>query len=338
MIIQVNSLPVLEVIKDFSRQFNTEYTVDVCEYTVDIPNEIGSGTIKAYHLDNGMGMLEYNCIFYIDIEIKFIVNDVHPLKFIFITKGNLEHLFENKNEKHLIEQYQSAIVASSEKFGHILKFKANTSVSKFSVEINRDIFNLNIAFNSPKVHNELYKLFSDVDAKDSFYYKGDYSLTIADVLNNLKTYNDFEGDRLVYKIYMESIAYQTLVFHLSQYLDDQNGKKTQQILRKKEFEQLKEGVEYIITNLDNYGGIDELSKATGLNPIKLQKGFKHLFNATINQYVQERRLEKARELLLHSDLSINEIVSSIGLKSASYFSRIFREKYGVMPSQFNKSV
>lgn len=242
MIIQVNSLPVLEVIKDFAKEFNTEYTVDICEFTVQIPSDIGSGTIKAYHLDNGMGILEYNCTFYIDVEIKFIVNDVHPLKFVFVTKGNLEHQFENNDEEHFIEEYQSAIIASSDKFGHILKFKMNTSVSKFSVEINREIFDLEKAFDNPKVNNKLYTLFSDVDAIDSFYYKGDYSLSIADIFSNLKTYADFEGDRLVYKIYMESIAYQTLVFHLSQYLDDQNGNNTQQILRKKNLNNSKKGL------------------------------------------------------------------------------------------------
>lgn len=337
--IKVNSLPVLDVIKDLAAAFETDYTSDICEYEVNIPAKFGNGSIKAYQLNNGLGILHYNCTFYIDLEIRFIVNDVHPLKFIYIISGNLEHRFENENKIHSIEEYQSAIIANCNSFGHILKFKANTLVAKFSVEVNRSKFDLGNAYNSKKVSPTLYRLFSDFKAKETFYHQGNYSLHIADIFNSLKSSHDnFEGDKLVYKIFMESIAYQTLVIHLAQYLDDLKSNKSQNILRRKEFELLKKAVNYINENLESYSGIEELTKYTGLNAIKLQKGFKYLYQNTVNQYVQEKRLEMARELLQKSDKSINEIVSIIGLKSASYFSRIFKEKYGVQPSLFNRNI
>ncbi len=337
-IYNVNSLPVLEVIKDLAKAFDTDFIVDVCEYSLKIPVSLGTGEIRAYHLDNGLGMLTYDCTFYKDTEIHFIVNDVHPLKFIYIIKGNLDHKFENEKSIHSIEEYQSAIIASSNNNGHILYFKANTSVAKYCVEIDRKAFDLNQAFHNKNVDLKLYSLFKDIEAKEAFYYKGDYSLAIADIFSDIKKNDDlFEGDKLVYKFYMESIAYQTLVMHLSQYLDDQHGNSKQKILRKREFEQLNEVVTYINSNLEAYCGIDELTKISGLNALKLQKGFKYLYNTTINQYVQEMRLEKAKDLLIISDKSIHEIVILIGFKSASYFSRIFKEKYGVQPSLFNKN-
>jgi len=336
--IQVNSLPVLDVIRDLAKAFQTDYNIDTCEYTVHIPESLGTGWIKAYHLDNGLGLLEYNCTFYEDLEIQFVVNSAHPLKFIYVTKGNLEHRFENEDTVHSLEEYQSAIVASSYSYGHILNFHTNTSVAKFSVEINREKFNLSNAYKNKDVDADLFNLFQDLDAKETFYYRGDYSLAIADIFSNFKNYDDqFEGDKLVYKFYLESVAYQTLVMHLTQYLDDQNGNTSQSILRKREFEQIKKAVDYINENLETYKGLDELTRETGLNAIKLQKGFKYLFNNTVNQYVQERRLEKARELLIDSDNSISQIVSAIGLSSASYFSRVFKDKYGIQPSMFNRN-
>ncbi|WP_432411290.1 helix-turn-helix domain-containing protein [Rasiella sp. SM2506] len=337
-IFKVNSLPVLEVIKDLAKAFNTNYKMDVCEYSLKIPEMLGTGEIRAYHLENGLGIITYDCTFYNDLEIHFIVNDVHPLKFIYILKGNLDHTFENEKSIHSIEEYQSAMIASSNTNGHILYFKANTSVAKYCVEIDRKAFNLDPAFQNKDVDLQLYTLFKDIKADEAFYYKGDYSLTIADIFSDIKKNDDlFDGDKLVYKFYMESIAYQTLVMHLSQFLDDQRGNNKQKILRKREFEQFKKVVDYITTNLENYCGIDELTKVSGLNALKLQKGFKYLYNTTINQFVQEKRLEKAKDLLTTSDKSINEIVVLIGFKSASYFSRIFKEKYGVQPSLFKKN-
>lgn len=337
-IIQVNSLPVLEVIQDLAKAFNTDFIMDTCIYKLKIPDQIGTGWIQGYHLDNGLGLLEYNCTFFQDIEIQFVVSSVHPLKFLYVTKGNLEHRFENEDTIHSLEEYQSSIVASCDNYGHILNFSANTSVAKFSVEINREKFNISNAYKTEDVATDLFELFEDYKAKNTFYYRGDYSLSIADIFSNLKLYDDqFEGDKLVYKFYLESMAYQTLVMHLTQYLDDQNDNNSQHIVRKKEFDQIKSAVEYIKSNLEFYSGLDELTTHTGLNTIKLQKGFKYLFDNTVNQYVQEQRLEKARELLIESDKSISEIVSAIGLKSASYFSRIFKDKYGVQPSLFSKN-
>jgi len=335
-VLQVNSLPVFDVIKDLAKAFNTDPQVDIFEYTVTIPKNKGSGFIKGYNLHKGLGIIEYDCTFYEDLEIHFIVNNVHPLKFLYVFKGNLEHRFENLDTVHSLEEYQSAIVASDSTNGHILNFHANTSVAKFSVEIDRKIFNLNMDFKDKQVDSVLFKLFRDMEAKAAFYYKGDYSLNIADIFHDLKTYADFDGDKFVYMLYLRSIAYQSMVLHLQQYLDDKHEKKSPQILRKREFEQIKKGIAYINNNLETYDGLGELNKQTGLNATKLQSGFKHLYNCTVNQYIQEKRLEKARNLLINSDMTISEIVSAIGLKSASYFSRIFKNKYGVQPSMFNK--
>lgn len=337
--IQVNSLPVLEVIKDLAKAFDTDYKTDACEFTLIIPENWGKGFIKAYQLDNGLGFIEYDCTFFEDLEMQFIVNNTHPLKFIYVINGALDHRFENESTHHSLQEYQSAIIASSNSYGHILNFTANTSLAKFSVEIDRKKFHLNDSYNTKDTDEDLFQLLKDFEAEHTFYYKGDYSLNIADVFTNLKAYDEnFEGDKIVYKLYMESIAYQILVLHLTQYLDDQNGNTSQQILRKKEFYQIKNAVEYINEHLENYEGIDELKKVTGLNAIKLQKGFKYLYQCTVNQYVQDCRLEKARDLLVNTDKSINEIVAAIGLSSASYFSRIFKDKYGVQPSLFNKKM
>jgi len=337
--IKVNSLPVLEVIKDLATAFDTNYTSNICEYEVRIPSKLGIGNIKAYELDNGLGILHYNCAFHDDMEIKFIVNEVHPLKFIYVTTGNLQHRFENEDKIHSIEEYQSAILANCNNYGHILNFKANTLVAQISVEINRAAFNLSSAYKSEDVDTTLYNLFTDKEATEIFYYQGDYSLNIADIFNTLKSNDDnFSGDRLVQNIFMQSIAYRILFFQLKQYLDESKNTKSQNVLRRKEFEQVKKAVIYINENLESYSGLEELTRHTGLNPIKLQKGFKYLYHFTVNQYVQERRLEMARNLLLKSDKSINEIVTIIGLKSSSYFSRIFKDKYGVQPSLFNKNI
>ncbi|NND88827.1 MAG: helix-turn-helix transcriptional regulator, partial [Flavobacteriaceae bacterium] len=70
------------------------------------------------------------------------------------------------------------------------------------------------------------------------------------------------------------------------------------------------------------------------NVNKLQEGFKYVYNLTVNKYMQHVKLEAAKEMLLLSEKNISEIVTSIGLNNRSYFSKIFKEKYGVSPKYF----
>ena len=53
--------------------------------------------------------------------------------------------------------------------------------------------------------------------------------------------------------------------------------------------------------------------------------------------MQHIKLEAAKIMLMESEKNISEIVTAIGLNNRSYFSKIFKEKYGVSPKFFLKS-
>ncbi|MFT6050047.1 MAG: hypothetical protein ACI9KI_001786, partial [Patiriisocius sp.] len=42
------------------------------------------------------------------MEFKFVVDEIHPLKFLYCLKGKLEHFFQNGETINTIEQYQIA--------------------------------------------------------------------------------------------------------------------------------------------------------------------------------------------------------------------------------------
>lgn len=330
-IIQVASLPLSAVIEELANQFNTKPHEEAGEHILTLPKHVGSGKITGINFDGGLGIIQYDCTFKEDTEIQFIVNKVHPLKFIYIIQGKLFHRFENEEETHVVNQFQNAIVASSDKHGHILNFKKDIHTSIFSLEINREAFKEKSSYQHDGMNARLKNLFQDIDAEYSFYYEGEYSLKMADIFKKIE---DFEGSDFLHMIFMESIAYQTLVHQISQYLDDQRGEKNRTVLRRTEVEQIMEAANYINNNLATYSSMPILTKLTGLNASKLQEGFKHLHDKTVNQFVYEARLDLAKDLLLNTDYSISEIVYKIGLSSKSYFSKIFKDEYGVQPSTF----
>ena len=64
--------------------------------------------------------------------------------------------------------------------------------------------------------------------------------------------------------------------------------------------------------------------------LKIQTG------STYTEYLHTLRLRKAEELLLHTDLSIDDIAKEIGYKNKGYFYKIFAERNQLTPAQFRK--
>lgn len=331
--IEVNSLPLKDVIRDIAKLFNISYSENCGEYLLQLPPSVGEGSIRGINFEAGLGLIQYNCLFNEDMEIHFVVNNIHPLKFLYTVDGLLLHRFENEDELHKIEQYQSAIVASSKQNGHVLSFKANQKVTVNSLEIDRNKFQSKMECDINSLDDELEALFKDIKANGAFYYNGNYSLEIANILKDMLA---FTAENFTRKLFLEGMAYQILTEQILQYQDDQMDENSRMLLRSSELKQIKHISNLIETNISDVPTVESLAKEAGLNVNKLQSGFKKLYGSTVNNFVQMKRLDAAYSLLIKTDLSISEIVNAIGLSSKSYFSKIFREKHGISPSDFRK--
>ncbi|MFS0778099.1 helix-turn-helix domain-containing protein [Neobacillus sp. 3P2-tot-E-2] len=78
----------------------------------------------------------------------------------------------------------------------------------------------------------------------------------------------------------------------------------------------------------------ELAEQLNQSHYGLSKTIKKATSRTFKELLQERRLDKAKELLQGSDLPITIIVEQVGYDNISYFYRIFKEKYGRTPKEF----
>lgn len=329
-----HSIPLKEIITDNANQLGGFVVTNCDTYSIEIPQSFGSGYIRGINFQGGLGLLIYNCTFNTDLEIQFILDTVHPLKFLFCEKGTLTHKFENEEEYHKIEELQNIIVASSYGNGHILNFKANINTKLNSLEVNRKQFGSLMNCELSTLNKSMQDVFRDTGAKKMFYYHGNYSLKLADLF--LEIDNTGKKD-FIERIFMEGVAFRMLLLQILQYTDDLKDPENKTILRKFELELVKKASEIIQNEISEYKGVAHLSLLVGLNTNKLQNGFKILFDKTINCYVQDRRLDIAINLLKSSEYTISEIVYMIGLSSKSYFSKIFKDKYGISPSYSRKT-
>ncbi len=332
--LHIKSLPLKEVIYGLAQEFNTSVRENCEEYSLNIPVKFGKGKITGINFQQGMGLLLYDCTFNEDLEIKFVVDKIHPLKFLFCEEGDLGHRFENDKEFHTIDKYQNAIIASCEEHAHIIQFSANKRTCINSLEINREKFQPSMDCELKSLSKGLEALFRDVAAKNVYYKNGNYCLNLADLLKEI---DDYPNPNFVRNLFLHSLAFKILTLQILQYQDDKSKPANQSILRKFEVNSIREAATIINNNILDFISVQELAETVGLNTNKLQDGFKNLYNSTVNGYVQNSRLDLAKNLLIDSEITISEIVYMIGLSSKSYFSKIFKDKYQLSPSTIRKN-
>ncbi len=68
-----------------------------------------------------------------------------------------------------------------------------------------------------------------------------------------------------------------------------------------------------------------------------KREFKKHFDDTPASYIRNKRMKKAADLLVHSSLSVSEISFQVGFEDSSYFSRLFYQKFNILPSDYRKS-
>ena len=91
----------------------------------------------------------------------------------------------------------------------------------------------------------------------------------------------------------------------------------------------------VIANITNSNfGVAEISEALNMSQSSLYRKIKQESNLSVSEYIREIRLNEAIKLMKSKKLSLDEIAFKVGFNSYSYFSRSFKQKYGIGPREF----
>lgn len=87
----------------------------------------------------------------------------------------------------------------------------------------------------------------------------------------------------------------------------------------------------IVRKLNNPISLSELSREINTNECTLKKEFKNIFGTTVFGYIRDIKMDKAKNILLNQNISINEVSDIIGYKNPQHFSTAFKRKFGISP-------
>ncbi|WP_096187205.1 helix-turn-helix transcriptional regulator [Evansella halocellulosilytica] len=101
--------------------------------------------------------------------------------------------------------------------------------------------------------------------------------------------------------------------------------------------EIEKAIEYIHQNIYEPLSLDELASYVAYSPYHFSRIFKKKIGISPLYYVSSVRLQKAKDLLLSTNLSIRDIGMEIGQQSLGTFTTRFTERVGMTPAQFRNS-
>lgn len=310
-------------IPDFIEKLESKSNINKNKDISLISNELGGFAFRQETIRKGLEIVEGNYKTNKDLILDCVENT--PLLELHFNLSQAYILYKNsfiKSEK----------VASMS--GNMIYIEPNNSKSELIFSKDKNYLTFDVHFPITLLSN-----YFGIDQKlDAFLNQIQQNKSVGLTENNIRVsprvlaiikdikHCIYKG--LTRKIYIESKVQELISLCFENIANDKNNFKFSDY----DISCIHNAGKIIRDNINNPLTIENLSKKVGLNQTKLKNGFKHIFNSTVFNYMQEIRMNKAKQLILDTDFSIEEISEFCGYSSISNFSIAFKNYFGYAPS------
>lgn len=84
---------------------------------------------------------------------------------------------------------------------------------------------------------------------------------------------------------------------------------------------------------DSEFGVEDIGKGIGLSRVQLYRKVKAMTGSSVVDLLRKARLAKAKRLLESRSMSVSEVAYEVGFSAPSYFTKCFKEEYGMLPGE-----
>jgi len=242
-------------------------------------------------------------------------------------------LYLGKNKVIDIENVELQPEDQLEELYHYYSEKEKLLINKLKVANKKDVINV------------INQLFEDIESGGNLSYTyvrqalmRIISLMIELIIESGKNVKDIFGEK--YDLYKEFSHKETIAdikswlievsMRIIDAIDDINISKKQKHIQKIK--------DYIQENSSSDISLNDIAEHIGLNPAYLSKMFKESFGQNFIDYLNKVRINKAKQLLESTQLSIKDIGFKVGFNTIQNFMRAFKKYEGITPGQYRQSM
>lgn len=97
---------------------------------------------------------------------------------------------------------------------------------------------------------------------------------------------------------------------------------------------LRRALDYIYDNLNERIKISEITDCVGISESQLRRDFQTYLSVTPAEFINEKKIEFARNKLVYTDISYVDLANDLGFASHSHFIKIFKQYTGMTPAEY----
>ena len=142
--------------------------------------------------------------------------------------------------------------------------------------------------------------------------------------------------RMTNEFAMPERPYLSLTGNLYRLLSLLAGASEQRRISKRGLSTIEAGIRYLQTDEKQALSLDEVAAMCFVTPAYFRRLFQKYAGVSPSEYRTARRIERAKELLRNSAMSVSAISETLGFESPSYFCRVFKQRTGVSPLAYQK--
>lgn len=249
-------------------------------------------------------------------------------EFAYVMSGHLQLIYDDEKTYTLnpgdimcINPYQ------------VHEFKSDDNVRLLFLQINPDYFRPiypqihNLEFNIPYAASPLHDNTKSLDYNESYSKAFSYIFELAKVFMEQKPGYELKSAGLLNMFFYEILQ---LVPH--SYVS-----REETVFAHNKATRIRRIADYIERHLDEKILLSDLAEHEQLTLTYLSHFFKDNFHMSFQEYLSRLRCEKARGLLLTTDLSLLDISISCGFSDPKYFKAGFIKQYGYAPKDYRKA-
>lgn len=293
---------------------------------------IGEGTVTSYDISSELACLAYDVTFFEEVRFEKDEAEMNPLYFLYCLEGYCYHKFSNDEDVNKLSRLQNVIVSSGKKTKNIIVFPSHVNIKMTVIFILKENLKKNNVKTRPLLTPALKHAVDLVDTEEKYTFFGNINIKasrFAEILINNKR-KDAIG-----RLTSETAILNLLKAQIETFAKQTTSESEKLPLAGKEMDTIMSMVSYISSHLSEKITIKKLCKYTGLPPQKIQLGIQFLYSESLNSFVRTIRLEHAKDLLSTTDMNISEVLYEVGISSRGYFSKIFKNRFGVLPNEFS---
>lgn len=294
-------------------------------------------TISEFHQLRGLPKPEHPLISIVDFATLKRPTDIDEVSWIFnfyqiSVKRGIDGKFKYGQQEYDFDEGVMFFIAPNQVFKIQVDSQSTIKRSGWMLLIHPDFF-----WNTPLAKTIKRYEFFDYSVNEALFLSEKEEKTLNGIIENI---------RQEYHSNIDKFSKQITISHIEALLNySERFYNRQFIIREKANHQILERLEKLLADYFNSDDlvskglptVQYIAEALNVSPKYLSGLLKVLSGQSTQQHIHEKLVEKAKEKLSTTNLSVSEIAYELGFEHSQSFSKLFKTKTKLSPSQFRQS-